>query len=73
MTDFGTPEERADALRIALACKELNSAIDAAAFFVRVIDLRQNEPEKRSQMQVDCMERRVMILPTLGSGERQND
>lgn len=63
MVDFGTQTEREDALRIALACKELNAAVDAASFFVRVIDLNHDDPRKKSEMLIDCMERRTMILP----------
>lgn len=63
MIDFGSPEEREYALRIALACKRLNEAIEAASFFVRVVDLNRDNPNTKSQMQIDVMEKRTMILP----------
>lgn len=63
VTDFGTPEERKDALRIALACRELNEAIKSARFLVRVADL-QPSAERSSELMVSIMERRTLILPT---------
>jgi hypothetical protein len=65
MTDFGNTEERAAALRVALACKAINEAITAAARVgvnCKVIDL-VSEWDDPSRLQVDRMERRTMILP----------
>ena len=64
MVDFGTPEERDDALLIALACKKLNEVIERAPFFVRVIDDHAGNPDVSSQMRIEVMERRTMILPS---------
>jgi hypothetical protein len=69
-TDFGNSEERAVALRVALACKELNEAISHAqhiGIFVKVADLAADCHE--SNLQVRIMERRTMILPTALEGE----
>lgn len=65
MSDFGNPEERALALRVAVACKELNSAISAArhlGVFIKVADLSAAHHE--SNLTIRTMERRTMILPT---------
>ena len=68
MTDFGNPEERAAALRVALAAKELNSAVnDASALRLTVeIDILHTDQIGRPRnplIQVG-IERRTMILPT---------
>lgn len=65
MTDFGTPEERALALRVCDACTALNNAIRSAQNIgvnVKVVDLAGTWDEP-SKLQVERMERRVMILP----------
>lgn len=70
MTDFGTPEERSVALRVAVACKELNAAISSAhniGVFVRVADISAAQHE--SHLTIRCMERRTTILPTSPSEE----
>jgi hypothetical protein len=69
MTDFGNSEERAVALRVALACKELNEAISQAqhlGVYVKVVDIAADVHE--SNLQVRTMERRTMILPTALEG-----
>jgi len=69
MTDLGTPEERAIALRVAEACKELNTAIWEAAHIgvnVKIIDLA-DKWDDQSNLQVYRMERRTTILPSTES------
>jgi hypothetical protein len=64
--EFGTKEERDAALRVAIACKELNMAIFHADFVgvnVKVVDA-QDEWDRHSNLRIHRMERRVMILPT---------
>jgi hypothetical protein len=66
--DFGNPEERAVALRVALAAKELNSAMLDAARIGISIDvevLSGNGIESLSPLPIVMigMERRTMILP----------
>jgi hypothetical protein len=71
MMDFGNTEERQAALRIAVACKELNSAIADASNLgvnVKIVDLAKHWDDP-SQLQVDRMERRTMILPTALDGD----
>jgi hypothetical protein len=69
MTDFGSVDERAAALRVALAAKELNSAVCDAARLGVTVDitvLTIDEFGRRTGypfVQVG-MERRTMILPT---------
>lgn len=75
MTDFGTAEERAVALRVALAAKELNRAIsDAASLRLSVkINVLTGHKTACPIVQVG-MERRTMILPTaLQAGLRSRD
>jgi hypothetical protein len=63
--DFGNPQEKAVALRVACACAELNKAIFDANFIgvnVKIVDLAENW-DSHSNLQVHRMERRVMILP----------
>lgn len=70
MTDFGTPEERAVALHVALACKELNKAISCATAIgvnCRIVELNGSF-EDPSELMVERMERRQMILPAALDG-----
>lgn len=64
--DFGSPEEREIARRVAQACKDLNTAIFDASYIgvnVKVVDLAEVWDD-HSNLQVYRMERRTMILPT---------
>jgi hypothetical protein len=65
VTDFGNPEERAVALRVALAARDLNLAIcDARCLGVSVdVAVVTGHPTSPPIVQVG-MERRVMIVPT---------
>jgi hypothetical protein len=66
MTDFGTPEERAAALRVCEACKALNDALsDAgrAGVNIKIIDLNKSWDDP-TRLRIERMERRVPILPT---------
>lgn len=66
MSDFGTEEERAAALKVAEACKALNDAIWHAGYIgvnVKVVDLADSWDD-HSNLRVERMERRTMILPT---------
>jgi hypothetical protein len=71
MRDFGTPDERAAALRVAEACQALNNAISDASHVgvnVKIVDLEEDW-DSPSRFQIHRMERRTMILPTPPGGD----
>jgi hypothetical protein len=62
MTDFGTVEERAVALRVALAAKEFNLRASEAYCLGLTVDVEVSKSDSPT-LQIG-IERRTMILPT---------
>jgi hypothetical protein len=71
LSDFGTADERAVALRVCEACIALNKAVSDAACIdvnVKIVDTQESWDDQ-SILRIARMERRTTIVPTSPNSE----